>query len=164
MKRFCIIAVSGLALALLAYGGVLLFNTSKAAVPQRAGAPELAWLQQEFHISNSEMARIETLHHAYVAACAERCRLIDRKNAELQQMLQQATSVTPEIDRCLREAANLRADCQQSMLQHFYQISATMPPDQGKRYFDWVVGRTFGSEHAAMMSAPAAAPHEHHHQ
>jgi hypothetical protein len=41
-------------------------------------------------------------------------------------------------------------------------MSHTMPPEQGKRYFDWVVGCTFGSEHASMMSAPAAATHDEH--
>jgi hypothetical protein len=29
------------------------------------------------------------------------------------------------------------------MLRHFYEVSRTMPPEQGRRYLAWVQERTF---------------------
>src|ERR1039458_7466301 len=34
----------------------------------------------------------------------------------------------------LAEVAALRAKCQANMLEHFYEVSQAMPPEQGRRY------------------------------
>ncbi len=163
MKRPWLILVGGIVLALLAYGAAYFTGSAKLRNMEHRAAPELAWLQQEFHLSDAELARVEELHKTYTAGCLERCRLIDARNAALRELLKTNTAMTPEIETAIREAAQLRADCQKAMLEHFYVVSRTMPPEQGKRYFEWVVGRTFGSEHASMTAAPAAT-HEHHHE
>lgn len=162
MKRPWLILCGGLLLALLGYGAMLLARAPHTATAHQGGAPELAWLKTEFKIPDAEFQRIEKLHSSYVAGCMERCRLIDAKNAELQRLLQESKTVTPQVDQAIQDAARLRADCQAEMLRHFYEVRASMPPEQGQRYFDWVVRCTFGSEHASMMSAPANAHHEHH--
>jgi hypothetical protein len=164
MKRPCLIILGGLALALVAYGASYLAGSAKSRCMESSERPELAWLQAEFHIPDAEFTRIEKLHESYMAACTERCQRIDAKNAELETLLARTNTVTPEIAKDIWEAALLRAECQTAMLQHFYRISQTMPPEQGRRYFDWVVGRTFGSEHASMTHVSADAEHEHHHE
>lgn len=166
MKRPWIILLGGLALAFAVYAGAYFACSAKMRGMASSPVPELAWLQTEFKLSDAEMSRIQKLHDAYVSGCAERCQRIDAKNAELRSLLAATNGVTPEIAKAIGESAELRADCQRAMIQHFYEISQTMPPEQGTRYFDWVVSRTFGSEHAAMMSAPAApvTTHEHHHE
>jgi hypothetical protein len=38
-----------------------------------------------------------------------------------------------------------------------------MPPEQGRRYLDWVIGRTLGPQnHSAMTFDAPVADHEHH--
>lgn len=163
MKRAVFILIAGLLLALLAYGASYHFATVNSACcllekPQ----PELAWLQTEFHLSDAEFARVQKLHEQYEAGCAERCALIDAKNAELAKLLAATNAVSPEIETALHEAAQLRADCQKAMLEHFYAVSQTMPPEQGRRYLAWVTERTLGSEHNSMMHESPTSTHEHH--
>ncbi len=43
----------------------------------------------------------------------------------------------------MNEIAQLRADCQKETLRHFLAVSRLMPPEQGRRYLDWVLGQTF---------------------
>jgi hypothetical protein len=143
MKRTLLILVSGLALAVLAYAGV--YHTRTAAGScclMESKNPELSWLKKEFHLSDAEFTRISQLHEQYLAGCAERCRRIDEKNQELATLLAATNTVTPQIEKALADTAQLRADCQKQMLQHFYNVSRTMPPEQGKRYLDWVQSRT----------------------
>ncbi len=162
MKRAWVILFGGLAIALLAYGGSYLVGSAPCCRMKDSQTPELAWLQAEFHLSDNELARISKVHASYTAACAERCRRIDVKNDELQSLLAATNTVTPQIEEALREAAQLRAECQKAMLQHFYEVSHTMPRDQGRRYFSWVTARTFGPEHTNMTHDSDDAGHEQH--
>ena len=164
MKRPWLILIGGILLAVVAYGACYFTGSAKLRKVQTSAEPELAWLQKEFNLSDAELARVEELHKSYMAGCAQRCQIIDAKNAALRELLAKTNSVTPEIEKAIQESARLRADCQAAMLEHFYAISQTMPPAQGKRYFDWVVGCTFGSEHESMIAVSAVATHEHHHE
>lgn len=164
MKRPWLVLLGGLAVALLAYGGSYYFGSASYRCMEECKNPELAWLQKEFRLSDAEFARISKLHESYMAACAAHCQRIDAKNAELKKLLANTNTVTPEIEKALQDAARLRAECQKAMLQHFYEVSQTMPPEQGRRYFSWVIARTLGPEHATMTPDPNAADHEHHHE
>jgi hypothetical protein len=142
VNRAWIIIVSGLLLAAVACAGIYYVCTASQFQIERSASPELAWLKEEFHLSDSELNRISRLHEQYMEGCAERCRLIDQKNTELSQRLAASDRVTPEIARLLSEAAQLRADCQKAMLDHFFEVSRTMPPVEGKRYLSWIQKQT----------------------
>ena len=142
-----IILVVGLALAFLAYFGGYFAGTARHRAMLRSDVPELAWLKEEFNLSEAEFQRITELHEAYLPKCGERCTLIDAKNNELRQLLAQAGTVTPEIERKLAEAAALRLECEKAMLAHFLAVSKAMPPEQGKRYLAWIEQQTFMPEH-----------------
>jgi hypothetical protein len=73
----------------------------------------------------------------------EMCRRIGEKNAEIKDLLAGSATVTPVIEEKLGEAAQLRAQCQKQMLDHFFTVSQAMPPEQGRRYLAWVQERTF---------------------
>ena len=151
MKRSRLILISGLAAAALAYLGLFHLCTAEHRDMERSQTPELAWLKDEFHLGDAEFKRISALHESYLAGCMERCRRIDSKNAELRQLLAHMKTITPEIERALTEAAQLRAECQKIMLQHCYEVSQTMPPEQGQRYLAWVHQRTMqGDAHSTM--------------
>lgn len=104
----------------------------------RSATPELAWLKREFGLGDAEFDRIAALHAAYLPKCMERCRQIDRLNGEVARSLSAATEVTPEIERLLEARARIRADCHAEMLAHFFEVGRAMPPEQGRRYLEWV--------------------------
>jgi hypothetical protein len=151
MKHPALILVAGLALAALAYCGVYYTGTANCCHKTQGGAPELTWLKQEFQLGDTEFKRICEMHDAYLSGCAERCHRIDLKNQEVAQLLAATNNITPDIEKALAEAALLRADCQKKMLQHFYDVSRTMPPEQGKRYLAWVQKQTIPSDSHSQM-------------
>jgi hypothetical protein len=141
----------GVVLGVAGYAGVYHAGRASHCCLEKGQAPELAWLQREFHLSQAEFKRISALHEQYLAGCAQRCARIDEKNREVARLLARTNTVTPEIERLLAEAALMRADCQKKMLEHFYAVSRTMPPEQGQRYLAWVQQRTVLTDtHASM--------------
>ena len=160
MKRAGLILVSGLLLGLLAYLGFYHLGTASSRRLEQSDAPELAWLKTEYHLGDAEFSRICQLHQGYLAGCAERCRRIDAEEERLKELLAKTNAMTPEIEQSLKTAALLRADCQKQMLQHFFEVSRTMPAAEGQRYLAWVQGRTVCCESHAEMSG---MEHEHHH-
>jgi hypothetical protein len=163
MKRVWLTVVAGLVLAVAAYLGTYYAGTAHSHSLEHAQSPELLWLKDEYHLGDAEFQRILQMHEAYLAGCADRCRRIDEKNADLRQLLAATNAVNPQIERVLAEAAQLRAECQKQMLQHFYDVSRTMPPEQGQRYLAWVQARTILSDtHSQMQGSAAASPHAHH--
>jgi hypothetical protein len=152
MKRSILILIGGLILGALAYAGMYRAETAGSCCRvDQTQAPELAWLRQEFRLSDAEFARVSELHEQYLAGCAERCHQIDLKNQELAHLLSRTNNVTPQIRQALADAAQLRAECQAKMLQHFYDVSRTMPPEQGQRYLGWVQSKTLLSDaHSSM--------------
>jgi hypothetical protein len=147
MKRSFSILCLGIVVALLGYSTLYLSATarSREAAACAAARPELSWLKQEFKLSDAEYQRISDLHAAYLPKCGEICGEIAAKNAELRTILSQTNTVTPDIANKLAEIAQLRAQCQKNMLEHFYAVSRSMPPDQGRRYLDWILAQTVGN-------------------
>ena len=64
----------------------------------------------------------------------EMCRKIAENNAQLDQLIAAEREFTPEMDRLLRESAEIQIECRRDMLTHIYAVAAVMPPEQGERY------------------------------
>ena len=143
MKKGILILVLGLVAAVAAYGCVYFACMSSARALQQSDKPELAWLKEEFNLSDADFKRVSELHAAYLPQCRDICREIDGHNVKLQTLLSDATNMTPEISVALTESARLRSKCQTMMLRHFFQASQTMPPEQGRRYLSWVKEKAF---------------------
>lgn len=152
MRRGIAILMTGLAAGLLAYCCLYYLGTARCRALAKSPEPELAWLEEEFHISDGEFVRIGQLHRSYLAGCAERCRQIDERNQQLKSLLAGTNSVTPEIAGMLTETAQLRAECQKQMLQHAYEISRTMPPEQGRRYLAWIQAQAISADTHSQMT------------
>lgn len=142
MKKGILVLVFGLVAAAAAYGCIYFACTSSARTLKKSNKPELAWLKEEFHLSDAEFKRVADLHAAYLPECAEMCREIDAQNEHLKQLLIATNQMTPEIEAAIAEGSKLRAECQRHMLNHFYAVSRTMPPEQGRRYLAWVQEKT----------------------
>lgn len=142
-KQRILILVLGLVAAATVYGGIYLAITAPTRELQRSEKPELAWLKEEFNLSEADFKRVSKLHAAYLPQCQTMCREIDALNHKLQTLLSGATNMTEEINAALTESARLRAKCQKMMLRHFFAVSQTMPPEQGRQYFSWVKTKAF---------------------
>jgi hypothetical protein len=138
MKKGGLILLAGLVLFVAAFAGFYYFGTTACRAMMNEREPELAWLKKEFKLSDEEFTRITKLHEAYLPQCAQRCMRIAEQNRKLEELLSKSTSVTPEVRDVLAERAKTRADCEAEMLNHFMEVSKTMPPEQGKRYLEWV--------------------------
>ena len=142
MKKAGFILAAGLLLAGAAFAGFYYFGTAPSRAMLSEPQPALAWLKKEFKLSDAEFDRITKLHEAYLPQCAQRCARIAELNGKLEELLNQASSVTPAIQNVLAERAKMRADCEAEMLNHFLEISRMMPPEQGQRYLQWVEQQT----------------------
>lgn len=143
MKRGLFILILGFVLAGVGYACIYQTCTSSTRTLEQTDVPELAWLRQEFNLTETEFKDVSELHFAYLPKCREMCRQIDAQNATLQKLLGNATNETPQIDEALAAAARLRSECQRMMLNHFFEVAKSMPSDQGRRYLAWVKEKAF---------------------
>jgi hypothetical protein len=139
VKRAWFILLGGLAAAGIVFASVYIAAWHRT---EPGPHPELAWLKQEYHLSDDQFEKVVQLHTAYWPKCGEMCGRIDEKNEKLQQLLAATNVVTPAIKAALGEVAQLRIECQAAMLQHFYEVSRVMSPEDGKRYLAWVQEET----------------------
>ena len=166
MRRGILILAVGVVGAVVAYCCFYLMGTATPRALMQSAQPELAWLKHEFNLGDAEFKRISELHAGYLPQCMERCRRIDELKDKLSNTLASATQVTPEIEKLLGEQAQMRATCQAEMLKHFFEVSRTMPPEQGKRYLAWVRENTclreqamdHGTDNHSATATPAHHP------
>jgi len=147
--------------ALIGAGGYWVAFSStgpKSAFIREDNMPALGWLKQEFKLSDADYRKVCDMHREYLSGCAERCAKIDEQSARLRSLMADAQGVTAEIEQALAEVARLRADCQKQMLVHCFKVSQTMPPEQGRRYLEFVEKTIIGDAHSQMTSSA-----EHHH-
>jgi len=163
MRRSLFILFGVVAVGLAVFGGSYLLAQRICAQHAVNPADDLAWLRQEFHLSEAEMSRVRELHRGYLPKCGTMCERIDAKKRELAEALAGATNVTPVAEQKLAELGTLRAQCQAQMLQHFAEVSQAMPPEQGQRYLEKMQQLTLGSHERVEASMSDSASHSHGH-
>lgn len=161
MKKGALILLAGLLVSTAAFSGFYYLGTAACRAMMSQSEPELAWLKKQFKLTDAEFDRITKLHEAYLPQCAQRCRRIAEQNSQLEQLLAHSSSVTAEIQGLLQERARTRAECEAEMLNHFLEVSRTMPPEQGQRYLEWVEQQTFLNSQG--MEARHHSMQESHH-
>ena len=161
MNRSLIILLGALALGAGIFAGSY-FTAQRATVMCcTRPADDLSWLQDEFHLSDTEMKRVRELHEGYLPKCAEMCGKIAAKKGELDSLLGAGANLTAEAQAKLIEIAGLRAQCQAQMLQHFLTVSQVMPPEQGQRYLAEMKRLTLSTNGLMEQSMSDHAGHEH---
>jgi hypothetical protein len=164
MRRPWLMLCLGLAAAAAAYALAYYSRFALSRTNPTGHPAELAWLQREFNLTRGEFERIAQLHQAYLPDCVAMCQRVDAINRRLRGLLAATNQVTPEIQQALADAARVRTDCQARMLGHFYAVSRSMPPEQGKRYLEWMQSQTLlPTFHSAAELGPASAAHERDH-
>jgi len=87
MKRAWIIIIGRLLVAGTAYACIYLTYTAAQRFVGKNEKPALAWLRQEYQLSDAQFARVRELHEAYHPRCMEMGGKIEEKNAQLQKLL-----------------------------------------------------------------------------
>src|SRR5262245_20235184 len=128
MKRTAVILIVGLVAAVAGYCALYYCGTKKHREMMQSSAPELAWLKNEFRLTDAEFDRIAKLHEGYMPRCAELCRRIAEKNSELRHIVSSTHVDAKAVEQKLKEAGELRVECQQNMFNHFLEVSRQMPP------------------------------------
>lgn len=149
----------GLAASAAVYG-LSYWTANRFRSTQASPADDLAWLRQEYQLTDAEMARIRVLHEAYKPECEALCARVAEKNRQLRTLVAGATNVGPGIEQKLAEVAALRAECQAHMLRHFHEMARSMPAAQGSRYLEEMQRVALGLQDS-MGSGAVARPHEH---
>jgi hypothetical protein len=161
MNRSLVILLGALVLGFALFSGS--YFAGQRACRMTRSADDLSWLRDEFHLSDAEMARIQKLHEGYLPKCADMCAKIAAKKSELEAALNSSTNINQVAQQKLAELAALRAQCQSQMLQHFIEVSQTMPPEPGRRYLAEMQRLTLGFHEQTESSMSESAGHEHHH-
>ena len=84
MNRSLVILLGALVLCAALLGGSYAVSRHVCQSCMSKSVSDLDWLQQEFHLSDAEMARIQKLHEGYLPKCAEMCAKIAAKKSELE--------------------------------------------------------------------------------
>ncbi len=163
MNRSLVILIGALALGATIFAGSFIAAKRATVICCVKPADDLSWLQMEFHLSDTEMARIRQLHEGYLPQCGEICAKIAAKKNELDALLGGGSNLNTEAQAKLNEIAALRAQCQSNMLQHFLAVSQAMPPAEGQRYLAEMKKLTLGSHETIEQTMSGDAGHEHHH-
>jgi hypothetical protein len=167
MKKGGLILLLGLLLGAAAFAGFYYLGTAPCRNMMDEPQPELAWLKKEFNLADADFARVAAMHEAYLPQCAERCRVIEEQNTKLRDLLAKDPTVRPEVESLLTERAKTRALCETEMLKHFQEVSRAMPPEQCRRYLEWVqeetVLRAQAMEGRHKMDGGHQMMKEHHH-
>ena len=142
MKRLVSFLVLVLAVAATAYGVTRYFNTRK---PE----DQWSWLRREFHLSDTQFARVQALHGAYQPVCAGHCARILAVQQRLDELERTGAKDSPAGLAALDEWAELKRECNEATLQHLRQVAGAMDPDQGARYLALMVPRITQFDHRA---------------
>jgi Heavy-metal resistance len=160
MSRSLIIFLSALIVGIGVFAGAYVASRHVCVMSEARSTDDLAWLREEFHLDDTEMARIRELHDGYMPHCMEMCARIAAKKREIEVALGAGTNVTAEARKKLGELGELRAQCQAQMLQHFVTVSQAMPPEQGRRYLDEMKRLTLGAHEEMEQSMSSSTGHE----
>ena len=159
MKRAVIILATGGLLGMLAGAGIYRHQTATERALWCCKNPEMAWLQHEFQMTDGQLNQVETLDASYQASCADVCRRIQATNELVRlEFTSQATN-SLKLEHLLAGAAQVREECQLNMLKYCQAVSREMPPQQGKRYLQWVCDRVLSMPGDAAMPNASASGH-----
>ena len=74
------------------------------------------------------------------------------------------TAGAVHVAKVVDEVAMLTKECRLKMLDHFFQVSRAMPPDQGRKYLVWMQRQTLTPTHPTMTVRVPEPGHPNGHQ
>jgi len=101
MNRSLVILLAALVLGAALFGGSYALSRRVCQSCMAKSVSDLDWLQQEFHLDDTEMARIQKLHEGYLPKCADMCAKIAAKKSAVETALNVSTNVNPAAQQKL---------------------------------------------------------------
>ncbi len=92
------------------------------------------WLRLEFHLSDAQMAAIETLQVDYSKECSVHCRNIMDAKARLASLKADPATTPQTLTAAKLELDAREASCRDAIKAHLRKVAALMPAQQGERY------------------------------
>ena len=100
---------------------------------------ELAWLEHEFRLTPEQAARIAEIHHGFLPVCDDLCMKIAAASGKISDMIATNRMITPEIESAIQEAARIHLQSRMAVLEHIFEISREMSPEQSGRYLSMMM-------------------------
>src|SRR5260221_12204365 len=119
-------AIGTFAAALIAFCGTNFFGTRDLREIAKAPNGELEWLRREFHLSDTQFAKIATLHSVYTPVCNEMCRRIMEDNSKLDRLVSENYEVTPDLSAAIREAGLVLKEGHHAIFAQLYHVTVPM--------------------------------------
>jgi len=108
-------------------------------VALRKAPDALAWVKNDFALSDSEFTKVCALHEAYLPKCDAMCKRMASASERLSQTLQSSPALNGEADAALREYEIARNECQRETLQHILDTASMMNPEAGRAFLGGVL-------------------------
>ena len=115
---------------------------------------EMEWLRDEFHLNDTQFARIVELHRQYAPKCDVMCQKIAAANEHLHQVIETNKNFDPAVSAAMDDCVAVQAECRKALLAHVYAVSAEMSPEDGARYLKMMTARIAepGLSHETVIS------------
>jgi hypothetical protein len=157
MKRLALLILVALTAGVIAFFIIRSQRMSQSGGVLLDSLPELAWLRTELKLSDVEFEKVSALHTSYRPRCVELCESIHQAHCAMVSLSHKNREMTPELAAAIREHSRVLAECQQAMLEHIYQTSATLSSEKAKLYLDRVLPHAL--HEVTSNSALARGPH-----
>jgi hypothetical protein len=144
MKRLVLFLALVLAVAATAYGVTRYLGA-------RRTEDSWVWLRREFHLNDSQLARIRALHADYQPICADHCSRIQAARDRIARLEAEGRRGTPDYIAALDAWESVKQECSRATLMHLERVAAAMSPDDGRRYLALMVPRLARTDHLGPM-------------
>jgi len=162
VKNVWIAAALLLAIAMAAGFAGYRAGCDPAMHEQACRSDTMAWLRQEFHLTDAQYAAIDELHRGYTASCDEHCRAI-REAMQARDALESAKPADPAaIAAAGRRVRELSGRCETALLRHLGQVAALMSPEDGRRYLGMMRPLVAKFRHTGAPDLDLSASHAGH--
>ena len=133
MRNWLITLAIAVAAGAVAFAAFFTLNDDPALRRAARAGDAMAWLRVEFRLSDAQAVAVKKLHDDFSVECGEHCAAI----------LDARERKAPAA-----EIARLERVCVDAMTQHFKNVAALMPAEQGHRYLGIVQPRVADHDHA----------------
>ena len=96
--------------------------------------PPTLWLCREYGLSHKQMDELKEPEKEYAYRCGHLCGEMCKANSDLETLALGSDSITPELRAAVVVTDRIRTETRLEMLDHFYSVAATLPPERRHDY------------------------------
>ena len=148
MKRGAFVLAFAIALGFGSFFGArtMMNHAEQSAIPTVRGSrlPELQWLQNWLHLTDSQFTRVKEFHVRYLPKCEKLCGEMHAADNKVLALSKRPDPVDEELVQALQERAKLAADCQHALLKHLHETAACMNETQSRTFLDRMIPLALG--------------------